>query len=59
MYQCCNCDAIFEEPKVVYERHGLEYPPYEKLYVCPECGVNDLVEVDDPEEEEEDDEGTL
>lgn len=53
MYRCNNCGEIFEEPKAIYERHGLEYPPFEKIYVCPECGVDDMEEVD------EDDEGTL
>lgn len=53
MYECYNCGCRFEEPKVTYETHGLEYPPFQKIYVCPECGVDDMGEV------EEDDEGTL
>ena len=40
MYKCNDCGHIFEcgEEKVVYERHGFDRPPYEKLSVCPCCG---------------------
>ena len=50
-YLCNNCGERFEEPKVAYERHGLDYPPFEKIFVCPYCGINDY---DEDEEEDED-----
>ena len=50
MYRCNHCEAVFEEPKVVYETHGLDYPPFEKVYVCPDCGIDDMEEVDEDEE---------
>jgi hypothetical protein len=42
MFKCNNCEHIFEsgEEKIVYERHGLECPPYEKIAVCPICEGN-------------------
>lgn len=50
MYQCNNCGAVFEDPKAVYESHGLDYPPFEKIYVCPACEVDNMEEVDEDEE---------
>lgn len=47
MYKCLNCGAVFEEPAVTYETHGLDRPPYEKVYVCPVCRDNYMEEVDD------------
>lgn len=40
MFICLDCGEIFEEPKIFTETHGLDSPPYEKLYGCPECGGN-------------------
>lgn len=37
MYICRECEKTFEEPEVYEERHGLDYPPYEKWTVCPHC----------------------
>lgn len=37
MYSCCECKGRFEHPKTVTEAHGLKFPPYEKLTVCPLC----------------------
>ena len=37
MYRCTDCGKKFEEVKTVYERHGLDTPPYEKIAVCPSC----------------------
>lgn len=39
MYICENCEAVFWDPIVVYERHGLDRPPYEPVQACPECRV--------------------
>ena len=50
MMKCNNCGHVFEEPDVVYERHGLDHPPFEKVYVCPRCRVADWS--DDDEEPE-------
>lgn len=38
MYKCGDCDAVFEELKVITESHGLNEPPFERFYVCPDCG---------------------
>ena len=37
-YICLDCEAIFEEPRECTETHGLDSPPYEVYYVCPNCG---------------------
>lgn len=44
MYLCQNCGAVFEVPDVVFERHGLDTPPYEALLVCPSCRDSDITE---------------
>lgn len=38
MFLCVDCGALFEEPRIHIERHGLDAPPYEKWTACPECG---------------------
>lgn len=38
MFICLECGTIFEEPKKYTETHGLDSPPYEEFYGCPECG---------------------
>lgn len=41
MYICLECNTAFENPKTLTETHGLTSPPYEVLYVCPNCkGTN-------------------
>jgi hypothetical protein len=39
MLICRDCGYIFGEDEVDYyeERHGLDYPPYEKVFCCPSC----------------------
>lgn len=37
MYICNDCGAVFTNPKIFYERHGLENPPFEEWHVCPSC----------------------
>ena len=38
MLICLDCGAIFEQARIVFERHGLDTPPYEKISMCPFCG---------------------
>ena len=35
---CCECEMIFDEPKIWTEKHGLSTPPYEHFAGCPSCG---------------------
>lgn len=44
MYKCLNCDAEFEVPIKVIEKHGLNYPPYEEYLGCPVCKSNEFEE---------------
>lgn len=37
MYLCEECGAVFEEPRIFYDTHGLPTPPYEKWAQCPKC----------------------
>ena len=37
MFRCTECGRVFKEPKVVYESHGFNTAPYEKLNMCPRC----------------------
>lgn len=42
MLICVECGSLFEHARQVYERHGLDTPPYEELHVCPACGGTNL-----------------
>lgn len=42
MLICLECGSVFEQPKIVLERHGLDTPPYEEMHVCPRCEGNQL-----------------
>ncbi len=42
MLICVECEAVFETPKRVVERHGLDTPPYEEFDACPHCGGTNL-----------------
>lgn len=44
MYRCTDCKKSFLNARVVYEKHGLGSPPYERRLVCPICGGEDLKE---------------
>ena len=44
MYCCKKCKEIFDEPDVYNESHGFDYPPYEKIEICPYCGNDDFTE---------------
>ena len=37
-FLCCECNLIFDEPKVWTNKHGLDTPPYERYAGCPVCG---------------------
>ena len=39
MKECENCGAVFEKLLIVYEKHGLDTPPYERIEVCPVCRI--------------------
>lgn len=41
-FRCNNCQKNFKMPKILYEKHNLDTPPYEKLAVCPKCGSTDF-----------------
>ncbi len=38
MYVCLDCGKLFDSPKKIIEKHGLDSPPYEEFYACPKCG---------------------
>lgn len=44
MYYCTDCGMDFNKPKIIYEKHRLSTPPYEKIRVCPFCGGNEIKE---------------
>ena len=37
MYYCKNCGKEFEKPEKSYETHLLSHPPFELIYICPNC----------------------
>jgi len=53
MWKCEDCGYIFDEPKIIYERHpyGMGYAT-EEFAVCPHCKSTSFVEY---KEETEDD----
>ena len=49
MWVCLDCNREFEEDeiKTVYEKHGLDDPPYEPWAVCPWCGSESIQEMEE------------
>lgn len=43
---CKRCEAFFDTPKYYYESHGLDNPPYEKIYICPTCNGDEFLRFD-------------
>lgn len=41
MYICLKCNNEFETPIKITETHSLPNPPYEAVYVCPNCKSTD------------------
>lgn len=37
MYLCTQCGCEFKNPVKLTEKHNLDNPPYENIYVCPIC----------------------
>ena len=37
-FLCIECYSLFDTPKAVVERHGLDTAPFEEYLACPECG---------------------
>ena len=37
MYYCKDCGEEFDFVEVVFETHGLDTPPYERIKRCPYC----------------------
>ena len=37
MYYCQDCKKNFEFAQIIFERHGLDNPPYERIMRCPFC----------------------
>ena len=46
MYYCNDCESEFKIYKTIYEKHNLDEPPYEKSYLCPFCGGNNIKEIE-------------
>ncbi len=42
MFYCKTCKQKFQKPKTVWESHGLDHPPYERVSLCPLCGGTDI-----------------
>ena len=45
MYRCRDCGKEFEYVEVVFERHGLDTPPFERIKLCPFCHSNNFSEI--------------
>lgn len=42
MLICLECQCVFDQPKRLVERHGLDTPPYEEYDACPYCFSADI-----------------
>lgn len=42
-YYCKDCNKFFDNLNFREEKHGLDYPPYERIAVCTNCGSNNFV----------------
>ncbi len=45
MYYCKSCNKRFENPILKTETHRLNFPPFERLYLCPFCQATNFEEV--------------
>lgn len=45
MYYCQDCKKEFEYVEVVFERHNLDSPPFERLKLCPFCHSENFKEL--------------
>ena len=45
MYGCQDCKKEFEYVEVVFERHGLSTPPFERVKLCPFCHSANFSEI--------------
>lgn len=52
MYKCDECGTVFTNPKAFYERHGLDCPPYERCYCCPNCNNVNFKDYEEAEDDE-------
>lgn len=39
---CRRCRSLFDEAYFYEEKHGLDYPPYERVAVCSKCGSTEI-----------------
>lgn len=44
MYYCPECGLEFTKPQKDIEIHGLDSPPYETIYCCPNCSGTSFYE---------------
>ena len=47
MYHCKDCGEKFVKARIFFDGHGLSSPPYERRYICPICGGEDIHETED------------
>lgn len=45
MYRCQDCEKEFLYVEVVFERHNLDTPPFERVKLCPYCHSNNFSEM--------------
>ena len=44
MYCCTDCKMEFEYAEIVFETHGMDTPPFERIKRCPFCHSTDINE---------------
>ena len=45
MYYCDSCGARFETPKIIKEKHGMDWGPYEEVPVCLVCNESMMIKM--------------
>ena len=45
MYHCQDCEKDFSFVEVVFERHSLSTPPFERIKLCPFCHSDNFTEI--------------
>lgn len=44
MFYCRDCGHNFDKPDKIFENHKLNSPPFEKMYICPNCKSSNIKE---------------